>query len=104
MALNPFPLRVHRRRSIRPDWVFMFTQFAQAIAWKRPYHCDPQPEDKTFAILWYEQVQHLLNAGKIRPPPHKEMAGGLAAVVDGMELLNKGKVMGHKLVYAVDRA
>lgn len=104
MAINPFPLRVHRRRSIRPDWVFMFTQFAQAIPWKRPYNCDPQPEDKAFAIMWYEQVQHLLDADKISPSPQKEMAGGLAAVMDGMELLNKGKVTGYKLVYAVGGA
>ncbi|KAI4721981.1 putative alcohol dehydrogenase [Aureobasidium sp. EXF-10727] len=103
MALNPFPLRVHRRRSIRPDWVFMFTQFSQAIPWKRPYYCDPQPEDKTFAIMWYEQVQHLLDGGKIRPSLYREMDGGLAAVVEGMDLLNKGKVAGHKLVYAVGR-
>ncbi|CAD0111491.1 unnamed protein product, partial [Aureobasidium uvarum] len=103
MALNPFPLRVHRRRSIRPDWVFMFTQFSQAISWKRPYYCDPQPEDKAFAVMWYEQVQHLLDGGKISPPLYKEMNGGLAAVVDGMESLIKGKVAGHKLVYAVGR-
>ena len=101
MALNPFPLRIHRRRSVQPDWVFMFTQFSQSIPWKRPYQRDPQPDDREFAQCWYEEVQQLLDAGKLVPFPHKEMVGGLTAVASGMDKVNKGGVAGYKLVYAV---
>lgn len=101
MALNPFPLRAHRRRSVQPDWVFMFTQFAEPIPWKRPYNCDARPFDKKFAMGWYKEVQKMLDAGQIIPSPHREKSGGLAAVADGMRSVLRGEVAGFKLVYHV---
>jgi len=101
IALDPFPLRVHTRRSIKPDWVFMFTQFNQPIGWQRPYNLDPRPQDKEFAERWYEVAQRLLEKGQIVPHPHQERRGGLAAVVNGMDAVRKGEVSGYKLVYPI---
>ncbi|CZT21688.1 related to C.carbonum toxD protein [Ramularia collo-cygni] len=99
MALNPFPLRGHRRRSVRPDWVFMFTQFSQPITWKRPYRREPQLEDREFAEKWYVELQRMLE--RLEPVPYRERVGGLAAVMEGVESVGKGEVAGCKLVYRV---
>lgn len=101
MALNPLSLRAHRRRSVRPDWVFMFTQFAQPISWKRPYHRDARPQDKDFAMGWYAELQAMLDAGQIEPTPHRERAGGLPAIIGGLDAVNRGEVIGCKLVYRI---
>lgn len=101
LALDPFPLRKHTRRSVRPDWICMFTQFDQAIDWERPYNLDPRPEDRRFAERWYEVVQSLLEANQIESHPYKERRGGLDGVVEGIDAIRKGEINGHKLVYAL---
>ncbi|KAJ5669811.1 alcohol dehydrogenase [Penicillium macrosclerotiorum] len=101
LALDPFPVRKHTRRSVQPDWICMFTQFDQFINWERPYNLDPRPEDRLFAERWYAVVQGLLDAGQIESHPYKERRGGLAGVAEGIDAVRKGEVNGYKLVYGV---
>jgi aspyridone synthetase trans-acting enoyl reductase len=101
LALDPFPLRTHTRRSVQPDWICMFTQFDQAIDWERPYNLDPRPQDRQFAESWYGLVQGLLETGLIESHPYKERRGGLSGVAEGMDAIRKGEINGYKLVYAV---
>ncbi|KAL6713047.1 hypothetical protein ACLMJK_009443 [Lecanora helva] len=101
VALDPFPLRVHKRRSVRPDWVIMFSQFEQKIGWQGPYDLDERPEDRSFAEGWYKLVQGLLEEGKLVGHRLEERSGGLEGARDGVKLVRDGKVKGSKLVYAV---
>ncbi|GFF62857.1 enoyl reductase LovC [Aspergillus lentulus] len=103
VALNPFPLRLHRRRSVQPGWVFMFTQFDQTIPWKRPYYRDERPQDYRFATGWYEEMQELLEAGTLVPSPYIEQTGGLDAIVRGLEAMGRGEIRGRKWVYAIGK-
>ncbi|KAK1749888.1 putative alcohol dehydrogenase [Echria macrotheca] len=101
LALNPFPLRAHTRRSVKPDWIITYSVFDQPIGWQRPFNWDPRPLDKEFAVKWYEQASQLLDRNLIRSHPYQIRPGGLNAVPEGVESVWKGEIMGHKLVYQV---
>ncbi|KAL9122906.1 MAG: hypothetical protein Q9187_000536 [Circinaria calcarea] len=99
MALDPFPVRAHTRRDIKPDWMIMFTMFNKPINWQKPFQRDPQPKDREFAERWFQVAQGLIDDGAIIPHPHEERPGGFAGVIDGLDRVRKGKVWGSKLVY-----
>jgi len=101
VTLNPFPLRTHARRSVKPDWVLTYTQFDQPIGWQRPFNFDPRPQDKKFAEMWYEAASQLLKKGLIKSHPYQKREGGLNAVPEGVESVWKGEIVGQKLVYSI---
>lgn len=101
VALDPFPLNAHTRRSVQPDWLFLFTQFGKVVNWKRPYNFDERPRDKDIAEKWYLMAEKLLRDGDITPHPHQVELGGLHAIADGMDAVRKGRVSGYKLVYPI---
>ncbi|KAL4809101.1 GroES-like protein [Aspergillus unguis] len=103
LALDPFPLHTHTRRSVQPDWLFLFTQFGKPVGWDRPYNFDARPRDRAIAERWYRVAEKLLFEGQIIPPPYEEKEGGLQAVDKGLEAVRKGLVSGYKLVYPISR-
>jgi aspyridone synthetase trans-acting enoyl reductase len=103
VALEPFPIRGHTRRSIVPDWVCTYTQFGEPVSWAAPWNFDARPAHRSCAESWYTMVQRLLDEGRIEPHPIEERGGGLSAVRDGMEEVRKGHVKGKKLVYSIGR-
>lgn len=60
-----------------------------------------KPEDYDHAEKFAELTSALLAEGKIKPHPSTVKDGGLAGVLEGLELLKDGKVSGEKLVYRV---
>jgi aspyridone synthetase trans-acting enoyl reductase len=101
VSLDPFPLRGHVRRSVKPSWVLALTMFGKTIPWARPYQRRPRPQDRVFARKWMEMAEGLLAEGKIAPHPHRTMSGGLRSVPEGIEAVRTGKVSGVKLVYPI---
>lgn len=101
LSLDPFPIRSHTRRSIKPNWILSLTMYNQPIKWKRPFKRDARPQDGAFARGWFELVQELLDANAIRPHPHEARCGSLERVSEGLDEVFKGQVAGRKLVYQV---
>ena len=101
VALDPFPIRGHTRRSIRPNWIIAFTVFNKPINWQRPFQRDARPRDRKFAESWYQLAQTLLDDGIITAHAHEVRTGGLAGVIGGMDQVRKGLISGTKLVYEV---
>ena len=101
VALDPFPIRVHTRRSIKPNWIIAYTIFNKPINWRRPFQRDPRPADREFGEGWFRLSQTLLDAGAITPHPHRKQASGLAGVIGGIDQVRRGLVAGTKLVYEV---
>jgi aspyridone synthetase trans-acting enoyl reductase len=101
VALDPFPLRGHTRRSVQPDWICSYTIFGRDIAWAPPFDLDARMDDRATAEEWYVLAQRLLDDGMVVPQPLEVRGGGLAAVGAGMNEVLKGKIKGKKLVYPV---
>lgn len=104
LGLDPFPLNMHTRRSVQPDWIFLFTQFGEVANWKRPYNLDARPQHREIAKQWYRAAEKLLWDGDISPHPHQVELGGLQAVDGGMDAVRKGMINGYKLVYPIRAA
>ncbi|KAL9045364.1 MAG: hypothetical protein Q9214_001577 [Letrouitia sp. 1 TL-2023] len=104
VALDPFPIRTHTRRSVKPNWIIAFTTLNKPINWARPFRREAKPKDRDFGEGWVRLVQTLLDNGAITPHPHEKRAGGLAGVIDGMDQVRKGVVLGSKLVYEIASA
>ncbi|KAJ3151877.1 hypothetical protein HDU86_006009 [Geranomyces michiganensis] len=59
------------------------------------------PENYKFASEFWALAQTLLEEGKFKVHPVDARDGGLAGVLDGLDLLRKNKVSGKKVVYSV---
>ena len=99
-ALNPFPLRGHTRRDVRPDYVLCYTIFGKPISLPRPFGRPARPKDRAFAEAWCESIQPLVDAGLILPHPVSQHSG-LAEISAGLDYVRQGKVSATKLVYEV---
>lgn len=102
VALDPFPVRTHTRRSIQPSWVFTLTMFGTPIRWKRPFNAKAKPADRVFAEKWFEVAQELLDRGQIKTHHYETREGGLKGLIGGVDEVRKGLVAGRKLVYRID--
>ena len=101
VALDPFPIRTHTRRSIKPNWIIAFTSFNKPIKWQRPFEREAKPKDREFAEQWFQIAQKLLDEGLILPHTLEKKNGGLAGVKGGVDRVRKGLVSGVKLVYEI---
>ncbi|KAK5132881.1 Trans-enoyl reductase fsl5 [Meristemomyces frigidus] len=101
-TLEPPPSFLHTRaKTVFLDWVLGPALHGKPIDWPEPMKRDAAPELREFANKWFITVQQLLDDGKLRPHPLKQMTGGLPAVFEGTELLRKKAVSGQKLVYSL---
>jgi aspyridone synthetase trans-acting enoyl reductase len=101
VSLDPFPIRDHTRRAVKPSWIIGYTIYGRPINWKRPFKREARPQDREFARHWYPVAQELLDKGLIKTHPLREEKGGLAGVIDGADRSRKSQVSGAKLVYRI---
>lgn len=98
-ALEPYPEFLHTKpRTVKPDWVLGPSALGQEIRWAPPFTRDINPELRAWGVDWYITVQKLLDEGRLRPHPVKVIKGGFEGVQEGLDLLRKKQVSGHKLV------
>lgn len=81
-----------------PDWVLGPSVLGEEICWPEPFTRQPNAELKSFGIDWFITAQRLLDDGMLKPHPIMVLDGGLDGVKGGLELLQKKKVSGKKLV------
>ena len=101
VALDPFPIRAHTRRSVKPNWIIAFSMFNKPINWQKPYRREARPKDKEFAENWFRLAQELIDMGAVVPHPIREENGGLEGIIGGVDRVRKGEVSGAKLVYRI---
>ncbi|KAB2571144.1 hypothetical protein BFW01_g7423 [Lasiodiplodia theobromae] len=101
VALDPFPIRSHTRRSVVPAWIVAFTIFNKPVNWQRPFKREARPKDREFGEAWFQTAQKLLDENLIRAHPQEERPGGFEGVIDGLDDVRKGQVSGVKLVYKI---
>jgi aspyridone synthetase trans-acting enoyl reductase len=98
-ALNPFPLRGHTRRDVRPDYVLCYTIFGKPMPLPRPFGRPARPKDRAFAEAWCELTQPLVDTPGILLPHPVSQHSGLAEISAGLDCMRQGKVSATKLVY-----
>ncbi|KAJ4347484.1 hypothetical protein N0V95_005405 [Ascochyta clinopodiicola] len=104
MALNPFPLRAHTRRDIKPDYVLVYTIFGKEMKLPRPFMRPARPKDRAFAEAWYRSTQPLVDTPAAILSHPIQQGTGLAAIPAGLDRMRQAKISGTKLVYQLNNA
>lgn len=97
--LIPDELVKDMRKTVKPDWVLGITMSGSEIAIGGGYDSKPNPELREFGCKWFRRVEALLHKGAIRPHPLSLQKGGLAAVIAGVERMQRREISGEKLVF-----
>lgn len=101
-ALEPFPDFLHNRpKTVTADWVLGPRILGKTLGWPEPFGGEGDPENRKFGFEWFALVQELLDTGKLKTHPHKNVGDNLGATLKGLELLRKKQVSGQKLVCLV---
>lgn len=96
--LIPDELVKDMRKTVKPDWVLGITMSGSEIAIGGGYDSKPNPELREFGCKWFRRVEALLHKGEIRHHPLSLQKGGLAAVIAGVERMQRREISGEKLV------
>lgn len=65
------------------------------------YSRKANPELLEVTIRCTEDIQQVLDAGKLKPHPIREVPGKWQGVIDGLGILHRGEQRGQKLVVRI---
>lgn len=68
------------------------------------YHRDADQSKFDLGARWALEVQTLVDEGRLKCHPAREVPGGWQGVIQGLEMLKSGQVRGQKLVVKVGSA
>lgn len=98
-ALDPFPQHLHNRKVVKPDWILATRIAGMPCHWPAPYASEANPDFLAWSAPLYEQIQRVLDEGKIRPHPVVASSGGFEALLEGVGKLRRKEISAQKLVY-----
>ncbi|OJJ70826.1 hypothetical protein ASPBRDRAFT_178553 [Aspergillus brasiliensis CBS 101740] len=103
VTLEPFREAITSQRpyTVTPSWLLALTIFGRKVALDGEYGREASPEDRKFGARLTEEVQRLLDEGKVDVHPTRVMEGGWKGVLEGVDLVRRQTVSGQKLVYVV---
>ena len=65
------------------------------------YSRDANPVMFAICCRWAVAMQKLLDAGKLKHHPVRQLDGRWDAIIEGLDMLKRGEVRGHKLVVRI---
>jgi NADPH:quinone reductase-like Zn-dependent oxidoreductase len=89
------------RKAVKFDMVMAYVAFGKGVELPGAYHREPDMDKLYSASRWRNDVQELLDQGRIRCHPVREVSGGWEGIIKGLEMLKDGQVRGQKLVVRV---
>ncbi|KAJ6095425.1 hypothetical protein N7486_006171 [Penicillium sp. IBT 16267x] len=100
-ALEQYQEGLCTRKTIKHELVMGGAISGNGVDLPEPYGIPPCPEIGEWARPWYQCVQQLVTAGKLSPVPVEVIPGRFDAILNGLDILAKGKVSGKKLVVPI---
>lgn len=92
VSLNPFPIRQHTRRDVKPSYI---TEPAGSAS--RP----SEAIRARFYETWVPRVEAWVRNGEILTHPARRGNGGLEGILGGLALIRQGEVSAEKVVFNV---
>ncbi|KAJ5634293.1 hypothetical protein N7528_002135 [Penicillium herquei] len=97
-ALEQYQESLCTRKAIKHELVMGGAITGRGVRLPEPYGIPPRPEIGEWARSWYQSLQKLISAGKIKPAPVEIITGRFEGIMNGLERLRKGEVSGKKLI------
>ncbi|KAI3317089.1 GroES-like protein [Xylariaceae sp. AK1471] len=101
-CLEMYPDYVLDSKRIKVGFVMGPALLGHRLALDYGYERDPDPEMRSFGVRWYQSLQQLLDQGKLRSHPLRELEGRFEGILKGVHMLKNKEVSGEKLVVAID--
>jgi hypothetical protein len=101
-SLEYCPPHLQTRQAISSDFVFGYEMFGKRVALGGAYEREAKAELRDAAVRWFGVMHPLWEKGEVRAHPVKTLPGSWKGVLNGLDILRKGGVSGHKLVVRVD--
>lgn len=101
-CLEMYPDYVLDRKSIKVGFVMGPALLGHALGLDYGYERDEDLEMRAFGVRWYQSLQRLLEWGKLKPHPLRELNGGFEGVMEGIEMLKNKEISGEKLIVQLD--
>jgi len=98
VALDPFPAHAATRKVVRTDFVVGPLIFGEGCTWPAPYGRPPSEDMRQFGVKLWRVAQTLVEQGKLHHHPLRILNGGFETVLEGLDLVSKGRVSGEKIV------
>ncbi|KAK2052083.1 GroES-like protein [Colletotrichum caudatum] len=102
-CLEMYPDYVLERPSIKVFFVMGMALLGHRLDLDHGYERDEDPELRAFGIGLYKVLQKLLNGGRMRPHPLRELEEGFEGILKGVDMLKNKEVSGQKLVIALGK-
>ena len=100
VGLEPYPDTAATRKAVIPDWILVTWMRGLPISWPEPFGTEAaKPGYQAFGREVMPKLHRLFAEGKLSSHPIREEKDGFEGLLDGVDLLRKGKVRGEKLVY-----
>ena len=97
-ALEAYSEELCTRKVVKPDLVIGMRCFGRKVALDFGYESEGNPQDRALGIEWRDEVQKLLDEGKLKAHPIKVLPGRYEGILKGLEMLKSKQVSGYKLV------
>ncbi|KZL81492.1 enoyl reductase, partial [Colletotrichum incanum] len=104
VSLGPLPDHASRRHTVSRDWVHGPSIFGEGSAWPEPYRREPSEDLQRFGFELWKVVSDLVAAGRLQHHPLRILEGGLASVIDALEIVKNGLVSGEKIIVRLGTA
>ncbi|KAL8968766.1 MAG: hypothetical protein Q9197_004700 [Variospora fuerteventurae] len=89
------------RKAVKVDMPFTYVVMGQEVKLPGVYHRDADPSKFDLGVRWCQEVQTLLDQGRLRCHPPREVPGRWQGIIKGLDMLKAGQVRGQKLVVRI---
>ncbi|KAF2111198.1 zinc binding enoyl reductase [Lophiotrema nucula] len=98
LEMIPDEVSAGLRKTVKCDWVMGLSMSGEMIDLPGGYSCEARPERRAFGKEWFQTIERLVHAGKLRPHPPRGLEGGFQGILEGVDMLRQHRVSGQKLV------
>ncbi|KAL9033164.1 MAG: hypothetical protein Q9214_007640 [Letrouitia sp. 1 TL-2023] len=89
------------RKAVKVAFPLTYVVMGQEVKLEGPFHRDADPAMFELGTRWCQEVQGLLNQGRLRCHPPREVPGKWQGIIQGLDMLKAGQIRGQKLVVRV---
>lgn len=102
-ALEQYQENLCSRKTVKHELVMGGAISGRGVELPEPYGIPPQPEIGVWAQKWYQTIQRLVDAGRMKPCPVEMIPGRFEGILQGLDMLKTGKVSGKKLIVSLGK-
>ncbi|KAI0878313.1 hypothetical protein GGS24DRAFT_443445 [Hypoxylon argillaceum] len=95
------PVEWRTRKAVKVDMPMTYTVMGKEVKLDMPYHRDADPLKLELGARWCREVQQLVDEGRLKCHPVREIPSKWEGIIKGLEMIKEGQVRGQKLVVRI---